>query len=273
MNTLKILSMNMWVCAGDFEKRWPCLLAAMKSAQDIDVFVFQENARLESYSRSTVEVFADELGMEARFSWHWDRNSQLWGSMGNAFLTRLPILDFEPRSLQSHEEAILHSQMRLEVSLPNGLPLNIYNCHLPYRSFDAINRESQAVKMVQWMGEREHKVSPLWCGDFNSVSSSSTYRFMTGEQSLQGVSTGWTDLMRDTNDGNSPPTIGECLPRDACVDYVFQRSYTGIDDEIRPKCTRCALAFNEPMPPNNMLVSDHAAIEAWFEVPGVEKGE
>lgn len=267
MHTLKILSLNMWVNAGDFEKRWPCLMEAIKSAEDIDVFVLQENARLENHqSRSIVEVFADELELEAHFDWHWDEGPQLWGSMGNAFLSRLPVLDFEARSLQTHEEAILHNQMRLEVSLPNDQPLNIYNCHLPYRSFDAVNREMQAVAMAQWVAEREHAVSPLWCGDFNSLPSSSTYRFMTGEQSLHGVSTGWTDLMREANDGRHLPTAGETLPRDVCIDYIFQRSYTGIDDAIRPKCTRCALAYNDPMPPNSMLVSDHAAIEAWFEL-------
>ena len=38
-----------------------------------------------------------------------------------------------------------------------------------------------------------------------------------------------------------------------------------VDVGIRPTCTHCALAFNEPMLPNNMLVSDHAGIEAWFD--------
>ena len=83
--------------------------------------------------------------------------------------------------------------------------------------------------MARWVDEREHAVSPIWCGDFNSSPTSSVYRFMTGEQSLQGVSTCWTDLSSVFNGDNPLLTIGEERPRDACVDYVFQRRHTHLN--------------------------------------------
>ena len=284
MPSITVCSLNMWVCAGDFEKRWPCLLAALKAESHVDLFVLQENARYSGFdSQSTIERLAVELGMEARFGWHWNSGHKLWQSMGNGYLSRLPILGFEDRSLQDPterhttgglaaadlqdpESVELHSQLRLEVELPNGQPWSIYNCHLPHRSIDSMNRETQVVAMAQWAAEIEHVVSPIWCGDFNTSPSSSTYRFVTGEQSLHGRSTCWTDLKSAFSDGEHLPTIGRTIPRVACVDYIFQRQHSGMDNAISMPCRSCGLVFNEPCGPHQMLPSDHCAVRATFDL-------
>ena len=64
----------------------------------------------------------------------------------------------------------------------------------------------------------------------------------------------------------SPQMIGEELPRDACVDYIFRRAHTQIDEEIRLKCIDCTLALNEPLGPHGVLASDHSGLEATFEM-------
>jgi endonuclease/exonuclease/phosphatase family metal-dependent hydrolase len=188
------------------------------------------------------------------------------GSLGNAILSRYPIVGREARALPHPDGEVVRCVLRADLALPEGL-LHFFCAHLSHRADEGWKRERQVEALDAFVRESSSALPRIVVGDLNADPDSSEIRFLTGKATLGGRSTYYQDAAAIV--GAPEPTwsrrnrftapYGE---GDRRIDYVL---VTHARADGRGVVERCRLAFAEPGP-DGIFPSDHFGVvaEVWL---------
>ncbi|MBX3014479.1 MAG: endonuclease/exonuclease/phosphatase family protein [Caldilineaceae bacterium] len=153
-----------------------------------------------------------------------------------------------------------------------GYHFSLVNLHLDWSSIAV--REHQITRLVAWHTARKASGSfSLLCGDFNAIPESSIYRFLQGQQSLQGVETQpWIDLAAYDAfvKGKAPVATLDFMtnPRWANtprLDVPMRVDWLMLGAEIAqelPRVQTIEVFGVEPLAPSHVVPSDHYGVYA-----------
>jgi endonuclease/exonuclease/phosphatase family metal-dependent hydrolase len=251
----------------DWERRRDVLRAGLLELRP-DVVALQETVRRAGYDQA-----AELLGSDYRIVWHSARSAD---GVGAALASRWPFgevseidLHVTPRVDLPWAAAVL-----AEVELPAPFGTSLFVHHKPsYQVGHARERELQAVACARSTEEklagRDGHVVLL--GDFDDVPESSSVRFWTGRQSLDGVSVAYRDAWEAVHAAAghtfSPadplvPSGEMALELGRRIDYVMVRCGShGPSLEVAD----CRLAFDQAV--DGVWASDHFGVVADLRVP------
>lgn len=192
---------------------------------------------------------------------------------GLGFLSKFPLLSAEAGWEYS---GVLHD-CGLRVKLQaDGTNIALTNVHLDWKSIAV--REAQILAISEWVAARsEPECLEILCGDFNSYPESSVYRFLRGQQTLNGQEgLVWHDLaaIHAYRGGDTPlPTLDfETNPRWANVpslevparfDWILVQERW---PAAMPKVDNVELVGRYPLPGSILVPSDHYGVLADLEL-------
>jgi endonuclease/exonuclease/phosphatase family metal-dependent hydrolase len=193
------------------------------------------------------------------------------GTIGNAVLSRYPIVGGEARTLPHTDGASGRIIVRADIDLPEG-PLHFFCTHLSYRADESYKREEQVLAVDGFVRQAKRELPRILVGDFNAEPEATEIRFLTGKATLGGRSTYYQDAAAIV--GTEAPTWARRNPYtgvfhegDRRIDYVFA---THARSDGNGEIVSCRLAFDEPDTPQG-FASDHFGVIAEIRI-GAPRG-
>jgi endonuclease/exonuclease/phosphatase family metal-dependent hydrolase len=238
---------------------WPArkkVITAGLAELDPDVMVLQEAAE---------EMATGDLA-DRHAAWHSQRSDD---GVGAVLYSRWPITDVHELDLRVTPRVDLPwaAVVVAEIDAPFG-PLLVAHHKPTYHVGYAVERELQAVAAARFIEKYawQRDVHVILAGDFDDTPDSSSVRFLTGRQSLDGLSVAY----RDATDGrltftpdNPLVTAGDmALEEGRRIDYVMVRCGTH-GPTLRTAAAR--RVFDRPV--GGVWPSDHFGVLADFAVP------
>jgi maltose 6'-phosphate phosphatase len=256
---MQIVTYNIWNSVTDKTARQEMLCQELNRV-NADVVALQEVSAIaeQNYTQYPHTVFR-------RYPEH--------GNEGVGFLSKYPVLSAEAGWEFS---AALHNcglRVRLRI---NAISIAVTNVHLDYKSIAV--REAQILAVTDWIAARsEPDCMEILCGDFNSYPESSVYRFLRGQQTLNGQeSLVWHDLaaIHAYQCGNLPsPTLDfQTNPRwtnNPTLEIPAQFDWILVQEcwpASMPMVKNVELIGRYPMPGSNIVPSDHYGVLADLEM-------
>jgi endonuclease/exonuclease/phosphatase family metal-dependent hydrolase len=152
-------------------------------------------------------------------------------SLGNAVLSRWPIVATETRSLPAPIDMNeLRVVLRAVIDGPRG-PFEVFCTHLNYRLDQSHVRQMPLRAIAEFIAETDagRGYPPILCGDMNADPRSDEIRMMTGLAAVPVLRQVFVDSWAAAGDGGAgntwsrknPFTELDADPRDARIDYVF----------------------------------------------------
>jgi len=271
---LRVLTMNIWNFDGPYEARQRMLREGIEKLQP-DLMAFQEAG----YDGHRDQVRDLLRGLD-RVAHQFDGLKSLPFNNGCCIASRWPFELMETLSLQVTERAkkYPYAAMAARVAVPGTPRPLLFVCAKPSWELNReYERELQAVelaKMVQRLARREDLPTVI-AGDFDAAPDRASIRFLTGRQSLAGLSVQYIDAWEHAGDGSSGATwsyenkmaLGEmerigCGQQSRRIDYVFVGSWH--DYAGAPEVRSCRVVLNKPQ--SGVWPSDHYALLAEIAV-------
>jgi endonuclease/exonuclease/phosphatase family metal-dependent hydrolase len=218
-----VVTLNLWNERSDVAARVKVAAAGLKALMP-DVVALQEVADAERFGNQA-RVLADAL--EAQFVFDSVNERRKGESlMGNAVLSRFPVLDHGSMALPSAPDDPRRA-MWCELDTPAGR-LPIFNTHLSWEMWHPQRREAQVVALDEYVRLRRGDCPPIICGDFNATPDSAAIHFMQGKVSLAGRGAYYRDCWarrHPHDDGitwsdRNPHTV-RWIERNRRLDYIF----------------------------------------------------
>jgi endonuclease/exonuclease/phosphatase family metal-dependent hydrolase len=186
--------------------------------------------------------------------------------VGNAVLSRYPIVAHEARALPHVDGDLVRCALRADLSLPEG-PLHLFSTHFSYRPDESWKREAQALALDAFVRECSDELPRIVVGDLNAEPDSTEIRFLTGKATLAGRSTFHQDVAAVV--GDPQPTWARRNPftavqggGDRRIDYVL---VTHARPDRSGVVRSARLAFDRPSP-TGIYPSDHFGVFAEIEI-------
>jgi len=268
---MRIATYNIWNSATDRLRRLEALCEELERI-DADVVALQEvPAMAWEGSRQDAAHFVSERGQYPHVAFHRYPGDE---EEGLAFLSKLPFLSVEA-GWEASPTALRDCGLRVRVDL-EGAAVAITNVHLDYKSI--ATREAQIVSVSEWVTARaEPPCLEILCGDFNCYPESSVYRFLMGQQTLDGkAGPVWHDLAAyhaHRTVSVPPPTLDfSTNPRWANeVSLALPARFDWLLLQERwplpvPSVSRVELFGRSPAPISGIVPSDHYGVFADIEV-------
>jgi len=221
---LRVLTWNLWGRGGPWETRLAGIGATLR-AQQPDVVALQEVWEEEG-GRAQASVLAEALG----FHQVWASRYAIDGvAIGNAILSRWPILESETRPLPAPPERDeLRNVTLARVDGPRG-KFRIYTTHLNWRFDQSDVRQEQVRSVARFIAETGgDQYPPILTGDFNAVPDSDEIRMLTGRRAVGVPGLVFHDAWEAGGDGgpgftwtNANPWARQDLEPDRRIDYVL----------------------------------------------------
>jgi endonuclease/exonuclease/phosphatase family metal-dependent hydrolase len=259
---LRIATLNLWNVEGPYAER-VALVRAELSRLDADIIGLQE--AIESPVRGirqAAELAADH-GYHCVFAGEGPREG---GLVGNAVLSRYPIVDHEARPLPHGDGELVRCAVRADLSLPEGA-LHFFSTHFSYRLDESWKREAQAFALDAFVREATTELPRIIVGDLNAEPDSTEIRFLTGKATVGGRSTYYQDTAAVV--GAAEPTWARRNPftavqgeGDRRIDYVL---VTHARPDRSGLVRSARLAFHQPSP-SGVYPSDHFGLFAEVEI-------
>jgi endonuclease/exonuclease/phosphatase family metal-dependent hydrolase len=200
--------------------------------------------------------------------------------VGALLASRWPFQAAHEVDLQVHPRVPSGAAVVAEVEIPPPFGLTVFAHHgAAYQFGFARERELQAVASARLIEDQiaGRNVHVVLLGDFNDGPDSSSVRFWTGRQSLEGLSVAYQDAWEAVRPGEAGLTFtpqnplvgaGEMpLELGRRIDYIMVRSGThGPTLDI----ANCELACDEPT--RGVWASDHYGVVADLGVPARPPG-
>ncbi len=192
---------------------------------------------------------------------------------GLGFLSKFPVLSAEAG--WEFSPALHPCGLRVQLRV-NAATVAVTNVHLDYKSVAV--REVQILAVTNWITARsEPNCMEILCGDFNSYPESSVYRFLRGQQTLNGQEGPvWHDLaaVHAYLHGTVPePTLdfqtnprwanSPSLELPARFDWILVQERWPAP---MPRVKSVALIGRNPLPAT-LVPSDHYGVLADLEMP------
>jgi endonuclease/exonuclease/phosphatase family metal-dependent hydrolase len=266
---VRVMTLNLLSPAhADWERRREVLRPGLLQLRP-DVVALQETARGPGYDHA-----ADLLGPDYRIVWHSARSAD---GVGAALASRWPFGEVSEIDLHVTPRVDLPwaAAVIAEVELPAPLGTSLFVHHKPsYQVGYARERELQAVACARFTEEKVagRDVHVVLLGDFDDVPDSSSVRFWTGLQSLEGVSVAYRDAWEAVHAAAAGHTFSPANPLVPAgemalemgrrIDYVMLRcGIHGPSLEV----VDCRRAFDQAV--DGVWASDHFGVIADLRIP------
>lgn len=258
LRRLRVATLNLWNLTEPYERRRDLILAEFSHLQP-DLIGLQEVVDDPDRGYNQARELASREGLHVLY---FPAAGFGRGTIGNAVLSRYPILGGEARALPTTDGTMARNVMHADVALPEGT-LRFFNTHLSHRADESYRRESQVFAIDRFVWEAERGLPRILVGDFNADPDSNEIRFLTGKSTLQGRSTYFQDAaaIRQT----CAPTWAESNPNtevfregDRRIDYIF---VTHAHPDGIGAVASCRLAFEMPAA-DGVFASDHFGVFA-----------
>ena len=229
---MRVLTWNIWWRFGPWEARQPAILETLRQV-DADIVCLQEVYETRD-GESQAAGFADALGFHHAYAAGLGLELAP-ESLGNAILSRWPILSTEVRSLPAPSDMNeLRVVLRAEIAGPRG-PFEVFCTHLNYRLDESHVRQMQLRAICEFIAESgrivgtERAYPPSLCGDLNADPRSDEIRMLTGLAAVAVDRQVFVDSWAAAGDGGegntwsreNPYTALDADPRDARIDHVL----------------------------------------------------
>ncbi|HVJ17933.1 MAG TPA: endonuclease/exonuclease/phosphatase family protein [Polyangiaceae bacterium] len=273
MQLCKVVSFNVWNKSGP----WPERLAMIRDelrALAPDLIGLQEVMRLArpedavaARNNDQAAEIADGLDFHVAYA-----GAQEYGNglvMGNALLSRHPILESERYVLPGLETGETRSLLHALVETPWGR-LPVFVTHFNWKFHQGNIRLRQAAFVAQMVGELapidDNLLPPIVMGDFNAEPEADEIRFLRGLHCFEGRSVYFADAWVYGGDGSAGVTYdpkNDFAARNRepprRIDYVFVR---GPDRQLRgePMLTRVVFTSATHGPDGRIFPSDHYGV-------------
>ena len=273
MQLCKVVSFNVWNKSGP----WPERLAMIRDelrALAPDLIGLQEVMRLArpedavaARNNDQAAEIADGLDFHVAYA-----GAQEYGNglvMGNALLSRHPILESERYVLPGLETGETRSLLHALVETPWGR-LPVFVTHFNWKFHQGNIRLRQAAFVTQMVGELapidDNLLPPIVMGDFNAEPEADEIRFLRGLHCFEGRSVYFADAWVYGGDGSAGVTYdpkNDFAARNRepprRIDYVFVR---GPDRQLRgePMLTRVVFTSATHGPDGRIFPSDHYGV-------------
>lgn len=269
--------MNIWAFTEPLAARERLLRAGIRRL-DPDLLAFQEAGF--SKERHQVAEMLDGLGYHVLHQ--FEHSPSLGQVEGNCVASRWSMKLVEVRSLRltRHSRNFPCAALAVKVAVPEPVgPLLFVNAKPSWEFHRERERELQAVALAKLVERHSDPggFPPIVAGDFDATPDSSSIRFLTGKQSLDGISVYFADAWQDGGDGTAGNTwshenrvalravmdrmrLGRKHARR--IDYIFLCQ----PGEFRryARVRRCRVELNQPH--RGVWPSDHYAVYAEIDV-------
>jgi endonuclease/exonuclease/phosphatase family metal-dependent hydrolase len=257
---LRVVTLNIWNLSGDWRARRVAILAVLRGCEP-DVVCLQEV--VENDRGNQAAWLASELG-DWSYAYAGEPAYGFDALFGNAVLSRRPI-DATDSVRLPYEDDELETQ-RVALHARTG-GVDVFSTHLAWQLHDAALRERQVLALTDFVSARTDTsagIGPIVAGDFNAEPDSTTIRYLTGLQPLNGASTYLQDAWRLAGDGGPGLTWRDTNPHAALdaeperrLDYIFS-GHHGRAGTGRPLA--CRVVADEPV--DGTWPSDHFGVLA-----------
>ncbi len=271
---MRVLQLNIWARYGPYQEREPRLKRLFSELRP-DLIAMEEVDASETFESQAHELL-DELGYHVA----WEgRSDEQGGAPGLALASRHPILDRQ-----------LHQLGRDGWALAARIGLGqeaLWFCTAVTMSWTLgheAERERKVVELDRWLCElaANDSIPPVMAGDFDATPDTSSIRFLTGLQGLEGRSTFWADAFAQAGDGSPGYTFTSDSPyvqpfmeavfaqpvHNRRIDYVFVGSPIRWKPRLVVTSARVVGEYADGGAP-----SDHYGVLAELELDGDRVGD
>jgi endonuclease/exonuclease/phosphatase family metal-dependent hydrolase len=260
---MRVVTMNVFAHHRDWEERRPILIDGMARIAP-DVAVLQEIVVTDGYDQ------AQEI-LGAAYQVHHQPGRSADG-VGATVASRWPLRVVLEIGLDDGHASWIGSLVVARVHAPDPVGTMFIAHYKPtWVPADESARERQAVRAARELNRLlDRQLLPLvLAGDFDAPPEAASIRFLTGRQSLDGISVKYHDAWEVTHPGEAGHTFSPAngirsdrwRPRAGeRIDYVMVR---GGEHGAPLDVTDCELAFDQPV--DGTWASDHFAVVADLE--------
>jgi endonuclease/exonuclease/phosphatase family metal-dependent hydrolase len=266
LKRVRIVVQNLWGLRGDWQSRRAVLAAGLGELAP-DLVAFVEAIKTDEYDQA-----ADLLGPDYYFFHAATRHEN---GDGAVIATRWPLgerheveLHLTPRTADFACTALV-----AEVLVPEPYAPLLFVNHMPnwQLQFER-ERELQAVAAARFIEELADGFDThvVVAGDLTADPDAASVRFLTGRQSLEGISVCYRDAWESIHPGERGETYTRAnalLPDwdwpSKRLDYVFVRC--GLHGGPTLEITACETIFDKPV--DGTWASDHFGVVADLELP------
>lgn len=279
---LRVITLNFWGTESPLDRRIDLAIRQLKGLSP-DVICMQEVKPLDGVSgRTTAEMLADALGMQARYetscSWNaGDGNMKTAGQEGLAIVSRTPLLETRTLALPEGRPALTRQLLSGRVAT-DADPVWVHTTHLHYALDDGLAREQQVIAIddaVRALGRDNTTAPHILTGDMNATPDSDEMRYLRGLTTLGGRRTHWQDAWlrhHPRDEGITWSSENELtrplrsLDIDRRLDYVYVTSRKK-DGRGTIHACEVVLTDREPGGPNgDFCATDHYGVLAVVQV-------
>ncbi len=258
---LRLATLNIWNRGGPWEERLLAIRAALV-AEDADVIGLQEVVAIDGFDQAA--LIAEGLGYHVVHG----RHSAARIPLGNALLSRFPVIRSEALDLPTEDDTERRSLLRADLEAPFGR-LSVFVTHLDWRLHEGHVREIQmrfATDAIARACPPGQGFPPILMGDLNAEPDSDEIRFLRGLTSLGGRRVYYADAFGLAGQGpgitfaRRNPFAAVMHEPDRRIDYIFVREP---DHRGRGAPLEAHVAFDVPY--QGVFASDHFGVVATLQ--------
>jgi len=269
---VRVFTMNVWNFDGEYTTRQQLLRSGIAELTP-DLLAFQEAGY--DGQRDQVREMLD--GLDYHVLHQFDGLVERPGRDGCAIASRWPmeLLEAVPLQVTADAKAYPYAALLVRVQTPAPVGPLLFACAKPSWELNReYERELQAVELAKAIARHSDRSNApaVVAGDFDATPDSASIRFMTGKQSLGGMSVHYRDAWAEAGDGTAGYTwtfrngsargvIDRCFQdrrHERRIDYLFLGSP---HDTARHACIREARVVLDT-PSGTVWPSDHYAVYA-----------
>ena len=272
---VRILVLNVWGRRGAWGDRRRILREGLRALRP-DLVAFIESVKTDQYDQ-----VVDVLGENYHVAHQRDRESggdgDVEAGQGASIASRWPIGEVREvdQRVSPRTEDFAATTLIAEIEAPDPIRPLLFVNHVPNWQLDFEHeRELQAVRAARAVEElvATRRAHVVFAGDFTADPDSASVRFLTGRQSLDGMSVCYRDAWESVHPGEPGHTFTPRNPLMAernrdwpfhRLDYILVRC----DEHRAPslEIRNCALIFDEQV--KRVWASDHFGLVADLTVP------
>jgi endonuclease/exonuclease/phosphatase family metal-dependent hydrolase len=269
---VRVVMQNVWAHFGAWSERRGVLANGLRALEP-DLVAFVEPIKRDGYDQTV-----DLLGPGYHVVYQAERDSN---GIGISIASRWPIGQVHEVDLRvtPRTSTFLGRTLVAEIDAPEPLgPLLFVAANPSWEMGLERERELQAVAAARLLEElvAERDLHVILAGDFDAVPDAASIRFLTGRQSLEGISVCYRDAWESVHGQEPGYTFTPSNPLVAAgetawdvhrrIDYIFIRC-----DDYGPTLDvrACERLFDAPV--DGVWASDHFGVVADFTVPTRER--
>jgi endonuclease/exonuclease/phosphatase family metal-dependent hydrolase len=264
---MRVATLNLWGIRGDWEARRAILIDGFRDLQP-DLVAFIEAIKTDEYDQ-----VVDLLGSEYQIAHQNDREPD---GQGASIASRWPLGELHEVDLHVTPRTgdFACTTLVAEILGPAPFAPLAFANHVPSWQLDfERERELQALAATRFLEELvggARATHVVLAGDFTSDPEAANVRFISGRQSLEGISVCYRDAWESVHPGEPGETFTPANPLVADWDWPFRRL-----DYLFVRCgehggptleiVACERIFDRPV--DGVWASDHFGVYADLEIP------